>query len=377
MARTLWRRRGLAMMFVMLFFLWGCGYPREEKERMEAIKKLGGENAVAYVEEKYGFTPETEDIQLCMERDDGERRPWANGYVLAVMRHEESIFHVHISGEETTRQGRDDFQNQLIVKEAREYFEALLGYEIYDVYLEYRENQEDDRFPHCHQNGFISERYNSGDFERLLKAYSVSARIDDCGDRDLTDMRESRPQAAEFFEKYAADYGFQAVVISYRSQEDYHKGYEHTYGGGGLLDFDIWNDGLYICSYAAFYEEGERFCRFELQDFDGMIFSCVDREEGRDLRISRGERVWLELGDFKGEQVSQVYSVEKNRPGEVAVYIPADQYGRNAAVYIQHVYDGKWWQYKDYTRLTRDKKYVIVTYHGISGSTFDFAVFKE
>lgn len=365
------------------------GYSGEERQRMEAIGRLGEENAENYVMEKYGFTPEIEGVELCMERGDGDPLPWANGYVLAQMRQGNREFKVHISGEEPSVDGRDDFQRDLIAKEGREFFEGLLGYEVYDVYLEYGEEdgktvdggngggQDGSRFPSCHEDGMVRELYETGSFEAFCREHPVTVRIDDCGDRDLTMLEEDSPGAAEFFRTCAADYGMKAILISYKSREDYERGYDHAYGRGGVMDYGIWNDGLYINSYGVFEEDGQELNRFELQERDGVIFVCVDKRDGDDLEIGVGERSWLEVGEIKGEPVSQVYSVDRDDMGEVTVFFPAEKDGRRGTVWIQHKIQGdEWRQYEAGGEVTRDGKYVFVTYHGIPDSHFEVGIIE-
>lgn len=368
--------------------VWGCGYSREEKQRMEEIARLGEENAENYVMEKYGFAPEIEDVELCMEQGDGDPLPWANGYVLAQVRQGDQTFKVHISGEEPLADGRDDFQRELIIKEGREFFESLLGYAVYDVYLEYGEEyggtrdgrngdgHDGSRFPSCHEDGMLGELYEAGTFEAFVREHPMNVRIDDCTDRDLTMLGEENPGAAEFFGKCAADCGMKAILISYKSREDYERGYDHTYGRGGVMDFGIWNDGLYINSYGVFEEDRQELNRFELQEADGVIFGWMEGDG--DPEIGVGKRQWMELGETKGKPVSLVYSVDRDAKGEVTVYLPAERYGRGCFVFIQHVVGGnEWRQYEAGKEVTRDGRYVFVTYHGIPDSHFDLAVFDR
>lgn len=367
----------LWLSFVPILFC-SCGHSKEEKRRMEEIAKIGRENAVNYVIKKYRFIPEVEDIQLCMEHDDADPFPWANGYVLASMSYGQKKFKVHISGEEHTDKGRDDFQYELIIKEVKEYFEALLMYEIYDIYLEYQQDAVGgDLFPECHKDNMIQEWYEPGDLENFFERYSANIRIDDCTGQDLTGLNSRNPAAWMVFEKYVSDYRIKVVLISYRSVEDYEKGFSHTYGQNGLLDFKIWNDGLYIDSYASFEQEEIKANRFELQEYDGMIFSTLDIAEGDDLTLSSGEDEWMELGETTGNPVSKVYSIDTEKSGEVTVYIPADQYGENVSVFIQYLEDNKWRQYQAHEDLTIDKKYIAITYHGVDNGSFDFALFKN
>lgn len=362
----------LSFLFLMSVMLCACGRFGEEKQRMKEMEKLGEENAVRYVKEKYGFTPEIKEVRACTECDDRDPFPQSNGYVLASLSDGEREFQVHISGEKETREGQDDYQYSLIMEDAWEYFGNLLGYEIYDIYLEYKEVEAPEvPFPACHEACFLRERYEPGSFEKFMKQHPVNMRIDDCENQDFTSL------AFPFLEEYARNYGMRAILISYKSTEDYEKGYSHTYGSGGLLDFDIEKDGLYICSYATFTEKETDINRFELQECDGLIFCCIDQMEGVDLMISAGQEKWLELGETRGEPLSKVYSVDKEESGDIVVYIPTEQYGKQVSVFIQHFYDGKWWQYEDNHRLTKDKRYLVAVSRGFPDSSFDFAVFKK
>lgn len=375
MKTRFFRKTGMGMLFFFLcVFAWCCGYSKEEKARMEAIRQLGEENAVSYVEEKYGFTPEVDGVEICMEREDGEIRPWANGYVLARLRRGEETFNVHISGEAALGDGRDDFQRELIIKEGRDFFQDLLGYEIYDMYLEYGKDT-DSPAVSCHGDGMILEMYASGGFEQFLQEHPVNVRIDDCGDRDLTKVFDENPHGAQLLGEYARKYGMKAIVISYKSREDYENGYRHTYGSGGVMEFGIWDDGLYINSYGVFKGDDQKLHRFELQQVDGLIFGCIDKKQGDDLMIRPGARQWMDLGETKGEPASLVYSVDRDEMGEVTIFIPVRQYGRFCSVFIQHFNGDQWRQYEPNKGVTKDKEYVFVTYHGIPDSHFDLAVF--
>ena len=109
-----------------------------------------------------------------------------------------------------------------------------------------------------------------------------------------------------------------------------------------------------------------------------MIFGCIDRSGGDDLEIGTGRRQWMELGETRGEPVLRVYSVDRDAKGEVAVFLPTELYGQSPSVFIQHAINGnEWRQYEAGREVTRDKRYVFVTYHGIPDCHFDLAVFDN
>lgn len=373
--------RIMVMVFIlslMPVLLCACGYSTEEKKHVKEIARLGEENAVSYIKEKYGFTPEVIDVEICREREEGSSFPPATGYVSVAMSYQDEKFNVYITGEEQTLKGADDFEYGVITQDAKEYFEALLGYKIYDIYLQYREN-ELSGIPYLEEqeDNLLNERYEAHSFEDFLQQHPMNIRIDDTLNQDLTSLENMNPEAAGLLEKYARDCGLKAVLISYRSSEDYRNGYTHTYGKNGLLDFEIWKDGLYIQSYAAFDEEGADAGRFELQEYDSMIFCCKDMADGNDLMLSENQHEWQETDEDRGNLLSKVYSVDADDSGEITVYIPADkflQYGANAAVIIQHYDDSQWRQYEGNACFTKDKKYVFITNYA---GSFDFAVIDK
>lgn len=369
----------LGIVFSLIcIFLCACGYSKEEKERMDHIEEQGKENAADYIQNKYGFMPEIRDIEVCMESGDSDPLSWANGYVIVSMSCGDKEFQVHINGEKPSQRGRDNFQQEQIRDEAEAYFRDLLGYDIYDIYLEYEENQRpDDAFPSCHEKYMLEKSYRAGDFKNFMKEYSISIRIDDCENQDLTELERNRPDVVNCLQQHARESGMKAILISYKSEDDYQKGYDHEYGRGGVLDFGIWADGLYINSYAAFEEENMNVGRFEQQEYDGMIFSCIDKAKGNDLMISKKRNNWMELEENSGNPLSEVYSINREQSGEITVYIPTERYGKNVSVFVQYFHENEWRQYESNTDMTTDKVYIFITYQGIYGGTFDFAFFDS
>ena len=323
---------------------------------------------------------EIENIEICKDREEGNSFPPPNGYVLLSMRYRDKSFTVQINGENETLEGIDDFQYELITADAKKYFESLLTYEIHDIYLEYKENMiSGDPYQDRQNVNLISEYYESGDLENFLQQHPVNIRIDDCSNQDLTKLAEINTNAASFFEKYAASYQTNTILISYRSKEDYQKGYSHTYGRYGLLTYEIYDDGLYIRSYAAFDKDETETACFALQEYDNIMFSYLDHGSDNAPVISDHQAQWRETGDTKGNPLSKIYSVITEQSGEITVYIPADQfeqYGKKPSLFIQHYYENKWWQYDPNLLSTTDKNYIFFVFHGVHGSSFDFAVFS-
>ncbi len=368
--------------FIVILLFCACGYSKEEKKHMKEIANIGEKNAVNYIIKKYGFTPNVVDIEVCREFDDRTSFPPANGYVLVFMNYNNINFKVYINGEKYNLQGTDNFQYKIITDDAKEYFKNLFEYEIYDIYLQYRENRiTEDLYLDSKEDNLISELYKPGDFEGFLQRHSINIRVDDILNQDLTDFKKNNTDLIELLKNYAISYGLKIVLISYKSINDYNNGYTHTYGRNGLLDFEIYNDGLYINSYITVDNKSIDDNRFELQEYDDMIFCCYDKIKGNDLVITSDTSKWLELGEININKHSEVYSVdtnELNKSNEITVYIPTDKffhYSSRPKIAIQHYFENKWWQYECFAKTTKDKKYIFITYYNYYNDNFDFTIF--
>ena len=366
----------ILIVFLSVSFLGGCGFSSEERQQMKEISQTAKANAVNYILEKYGFTAEAVNADVCTERDGAFANPSITGYAMVTMEYEGKNFKVHISGEADTTQGTDDFQYDVILEDAREYFSSLLGYEVYDIYLEYKDIL---IMGDQHEHNLINELYQTGEFGSFIQRYPISASVSDCKNQDFTDFPETNPKAAAYLEECAEEYDTKVILISYRDEAAYQSGYVHTYGFGRILDFEIEQDGMYITSYIGFERDGTECNRFEVQEYDGIFISCADRVEGDDLVVSSGQKEWMVLGETKRPPVSAVYSIQKEQPGEITVYIPYETFWedwKGRRVYIQDKYKGEWYQYDVILTRTKDGKYLFFTFTNFYSEGFDFAVFS-
>lgn len=369
----------IVVFFLCTLFMGACEYSREEKQQMQQISQTAKTNAVNYILEKYDFAAEAVKADVCTERDGAFAHPSITGCAVVTMEYEGNCFKVHISGEDDTTQGTDDFQYDVIAEDAKEYFASLLGYEIYDIYLEYKDEPIiGDPYSDRQERNLINELYQAGDFGSFIQRHPISVSLSDCKNQDFTDFPTRNPKITSYLEKCAEEYDTKVILISYRDEADYQNGYKHTYGSGRILHFDIEQDGMYISSYIGFEKDSTEYARFELQEYDGLFISCIDQADGYDLTVSRGQKEWLDLGETKKAPTSEVYTIQREQSGEITVYIPYERFWedwKGRRVFVQHETKDKWFQYDVNLTPTKDKKYLFFTYTNFSGEGFDFAVF--
>ena len=102
----------IILAFTAMLLLVGCGYNDEEKKLMKDYEKQGKTNAIEYVQNKYGITPEVTGINV-LKVNTGpvpDFTPPPTGMVNALMKYDDIEFTVNITGEEKSLKGRDDYQ---------------------------------------------------------------------------------------------------------------------------------------------------------------------------------------------------------------------------------------------------------------------------
>ncbi len=149
------KKRGLAWSLLIWFILLsalltGCGYTADEIKQMKQYEKTGRKNAVAYIEEKYGFQPKVMEV-FCDKVEIGlfwDASPDATGYVHVKLREKETgtEFWVYTTGEaESTQECWDNYQYREIEQAVRQRIEALLHEQAEHIDLCYGKYGDDKR----------------------------------------------------------------------------------------------------------------------------------------------------------------------------------------------------------------------------------------
>lgn len=129
----------IALLLATLLLMVGCGYTEEEKALMKEYEDNAKVNAVAYIENKYGFTPKITGTTL-LKVDPGpvpDFSPSATGYVNVAMKHNDIEFKVNISGEDINVDGKDDYQKTEILGEFKVWLEKELSISIATIDMQY------------------------------------------------------------------------------------------------------------------------------------------------------------------------------------------------------------------------------------------------
>lgn len=97
-------------------------YTKEQRALNAQWEAQGSENAVRYIQEKYGFTAAVTSAEI--DECHGIYQPQATSDIIVGMTHENRDFTVYITGETVCGSGRDDYQSAEIAQALREKIES-------------------------------------------------------------------------------------------------------------------------------------------------------------------------------------------------------------------------------------------------------------
>ena len=110
MKKTLFR---LFCLSILCFCLTGCFESSEEKQKRQEYFNQAKENAVSYIQKKYGFTPEVGTAKCTYDNSDSFSSN-CTGMIIVNAKHNGKWFEVLINGTMSTDEGSDNYQYEQI-----------------------------------------------------------------------------------------------------------------------------------------------------------------------------------------------------------------------------------------------------------------------
>lgn len=343
-------------MILFLVLLAGCGYTEEEKRDMKRYEKQGKKNAREYIEEKYGFKADVEDV-TCDKINTGpvpDLWPGPNGNVHVEMEYKDKKFHVYIAGNEKTTDGVDDYQMDEIVEDFEEILEDISGLEAEETALCYGEFLSMDY--KSEGNGMISTYYDGENLDEVLHEDNFRlfcAYIDE----DLSGMGEVPEEFGDGC----------YLFVSYNSKEDYKKCKSNSYYNllGTPIQGDVDKNELFVREYYSLEHDEEEYVVNEVLEYDGFYYTV---EDGSEVYFEEAEiddpDNWNGRGYLGAEQAMEAYHIDTNA-NKMRLYIPVERIDGDGehgwGIALQTIADGE----VDYSRAltfdTGEGEYLVAT----------------
>lgn len=341
-------------LILLLVFLTGCGYSKEEKRDMKRFEKQGKRNAQEYIEEKYGFKAEVEEV-TCDKMNTGpvpDLWPGPNGNVRVKMEYKGRDFYVYIAGDEETSEGVDDYQMEEITEDFEEILEDVTGLEPEEMALCYGSFLAMDYKPEG--NGMISTYYDGENLDEVLHEKNFRlfcAYIDE----DLSDMGEVTEEFGDGC----------YLFVSYNSEEDYKKCKSDGYYNllGTPIQGDVDKNELFIREYYSLEYDEEEYVVNEVLEYDCFYYTM---EGGSEVYFEETEiddpDNWNGRGYLGAKQAMKAYRIDTDAD-KITLYIPVDEIDGSGehgwGIALQYVKDGETHYKRALTFDTGNEEYLV------------------
>lgn len=161
---------GIFIICITIALITGCGYTKEEKEKIALYEKVAKENAIEYIKSKYGFTPKVLKAECETSRPSEPFLPHPpTGEVYVKLSYKNQSFWVLTTGtENTTTFGYDNYQETDISTGIWNEMEKMLGCDILRLVVnyglsDYNNYKEADKY-----HGLVNDYYDGKNLAKVL-----------------------------------------------------------------------------------------------------------------------------------------------------------------------------------------------------------------
>lgn len=288
----------------------GCGYTKEERQRIASYRKVGKANAINYIEQKYGFTPKVKSVDNIYDGDTSvpTLTPMPSYKVSVGMEYDGREFTVEIPGDEESIYGEDDYQRDEIIDYLKEYIlDACPQAE--DVVLPLRERDTDLFGPYFTGDNF-DDYINASDYRSKIILKLCNTDINEFSLDDFI----SKVQFQELF------------VINYKDKDKMPTP-EHSTSVSLYQFKDI---SPYINQVVEFYKTKDSInndsCDIYHVDYDNLLITTEQDEEVTMEKLETEDSA--EYGKCLG-----AYHLQTNAK-DVNVYIPKSLFKDNEEITV-------------------------------------------
>lgn len=367
--------RGIAFMLTIcsVLALSACGYTAEEKALMAQYEKLGKNNALEYIENKYGFEAKVKSV-TCQTVDSSpipDFSPAPTGGVFVDMEYEGKTFRVYVTGEEASEEGYDNYQADSIEQAIKKAATNIAG-EIVGIQLCYG------RF--CvldtHKNyGLVNTYFDGDNLSEVLEAAGYNrAIISTVGQR--LDVIEQGMMVDSFGENvYYA-------LVDYESYDCYNVADDKSFNLTGYpIVYQIEDYALFIDEYRVFQSDTEEYMDFQVAKYDDFFYCMIEGTYCNFEKTSvNTPSNWNGRGFINAKQIYDAYAVDSDAKN-VIIWIPGSDIRSKEVDGIrfvtQYYYEGETKYGTGVTWDIADDAYITTTLYPSRYEKLIFSVFTD
>ncbi|MDO5559628.1 MAG: hypothetical protein Q4F95_08535 [Oscillospiraceae bacterium] len=309
----------IIMIAMLLFAFSGCDFDsKEQKEINKANIEQAKTNAIAYIEEKYGFTADITDAVLERRQEMVVSTPLSS--VLVYMSYDGKSFHTYIDGKSNNTDGADDYQYDEIKNAVREMTQKKIA-DVRDVYITGGAGRH------------IDDNIIGDDCDQLFSVRYNGENLTDVLDDEMCDVcikfinADFSGAASDMFGDLTDNYEIRVTMISYRCEDAMKEcvGYSTDE-----------KRAVYIDSVCRLYENEKSVKRYDLRSYENFYY-YVDSNDQCEVAFHKitpdDADNWNGRGSSDGDFVADAYELTSSDACTVYIYYPTvdiDKFSKNA-----------------------------------------------
>ena len=317
-----------ALLLSGILLLSGCD-SAEQKAEISKNLKQAEKNAVAYIEEKYGFTPKICDSVI--ERHSGLLGSTPDSTAMIRMTYNGTEFSVYIDGEDKNTDGADNYQQDEIISalaarlsDVDENEKWLVG-EIKSINVDGGRGKS--FFPEIDWNS-----------DNLYSAYFDGENFAEVFGDNICDITVNYIEGNfgflgdEHFDFLLSNPKIRLGLISYRTEKDYQEKPDY-------LDFteylEIEEYAIQIEESLVFEKNETRHCEYTLGKYEDFYYYASENKTDMfsfsNITLPDAEN-WNGHGVIDGEFVTPAYRIESGAKERLYIFYPISELTENARI---------------------------------------------
>ncbi len=296
-----------SLIMCMLLFVSGCA-TKEQMQKLAKIEEQAKNNAIEYIQEKYGFKAKVVAVEGHTGYDSIVPNHEPTGSATVTLKYEGKEFYVDITGEEVSTEGIDNYQSDEILKDIYKRAMSALNLEVDNVYIEVTCDSVDNRV-------MTGVYYNGENMDEILTDwsgcvdYKVVAKNADLQAIDIERLKE---EIGEFSDM---------LIINCDNDKDYDimKAEKLSYFNMGVEDY-----AMYMDDYIYITRRDTEYVDLEMIEFDGFTIGMFNGTYCNVEKTIIDSKEWKGHGLSNGKQIFDAYSVESDAE-KLYFYVNTDE----------------------------------------------------
>ncbi len=292
------------LLLIIVLTVTSCGYTKEEEIEFKEIEIRARENAIEYLNDKYGFIPKILSTEAEKRSNPVviDFTPPPTGRAIVQCEYNSTKFKVYINGDSDKIDGFDDYQKDEVIKQVEEYIQSKTGMEAYKSSIKYMANM------NYEYEYLVKDLYEKDKIEEFIKNNNFKIIVEYINQKNLEYVKQQN-----LFNLDKTD----MLLVNYNSISNYEqaKRFDDNFDNikGRLNQNALYIESAYLLSNFIDHSTSDYY-KFNIKEIDDIIYFNSQSDVNGDMTLSKDSIVdinkLLDSDSCKNlKQESDVYKV--------------------------------------------------------------------